>query len=52
MLFSLLVLAAFAEYSVSAEYSADTFGRNQLWADSNWIAQKNVSVCHHFDLFA
>jgi hypothetical protein len=39
MLFSLLVSVAFAEYSVSAEYSAEytaeTFGRNHFWSDTN-----------------
>jgi hypothetical protein len=39
MLFSLSVLVALAEYSVSAEYSAEntaeTFGRSQLRSDTN-----------------
>jgi hypothetical protein len=34
-LFLLSVSVALAEYSVSAEYSAETFGRNHLRSDTN-----------------
>jgi hypothetical protein len=35
MLILLAVSVAFAEYSVLAEYTAETFGRNHLRSDTN-----------------